>query len=88
VGFESTDCPLGLVAEMHIQWDHLVLAVQFAGDAVDVRSAGFVAKYLRVDLDIPCLEPFYDDVVGSDTMMVSFGLEGLDKDSIGSVVVF
>ena len=72
---------------MHIRWDHLVLAVPCVGDAVDVCGAGFIVKYLCVDLDTPCLEPFHDDVVGIYTMMVSFGLEGLDKDSIGNVVV-
>ena len=64
-----------------------MLAFPFVGDAVDVCGAGFIVKYLRVDRDILCLKPFHDDVVGGDAMMISFGLEGLDKDSIGSVVV-
>ena len=54
---------------------------------MDVRGAGFVVKYLCVDRDIPCLKPFHDDFVGRDVMMISFGLEGLDKDGIGSIVV-
>ena len=87
MGIECTDGMLCLVAAMHIRWDLLVLAVPFVGDAVNVHGAGFVVKYLCVDRDTPCLEPFHDDVVGRDTMMISFGLEGLNEDSIGSIVV-
>ena len=87
MGFEGPDGMFRLVEAMHIRWNLLVLAVPFVGDAVDVCGAGFVVEYLRVNHDIPCLKPFHDDVVGGDAMMISFGLEGLDKDSIGSVVV-
>ena len=87
MGFEGPDGTFCLVAAMHIRWDLLVLAFPFVGNAVDVCGAGFVVEYLRVNRDIPCLKPFHDDVVGRDAMMISFGLEVLDEDSIGSVVV-
>ena len=87
MGFEGLDGTFYLVVEMHIRWDLLVLAFPFVGDAVDVPGAGFVVEYLCVDRDIPCLKPFHDDVLGGDAMMISFGLEGLDEDGIGSDVV-
>ena len=87
MGFEGPDGTFCFVVAMHIWWDLLVLAFPFVGDAVDLCCAGFVVEYLRVDRYIPCLKPFYDDVVGRDAMMISFGLEGLDEDGIGSVVV-
>ena len=87
MGFEGPDGKFCLVAAMHIWWNLLVLAVPFVGDAVDVRSAGFIVEYLHVDRDVPCLKPFHDDVVCRDEMIISFGSEGLDKDSIGSIVV-
>ena len=62
-------------------------AFPFVGDTVDVRITGFIVEYLRVDCDVLCLKLFHDNFVGRDAMMISFGLEGLDKDSIGSVVV-
>ena len=88
MGFEGPDGTFFLVAAMHIQWDLLVLAFPFVGDTVDVSGAGFVVEYLRVNRDIPRLQPFHDDVVGGDEMMISFCLEWLDKDSIGGVIVF
>ena len=62
-------------------------AFPFVGDTVDVCGACFVVKYLRVVCDIPCLQLFHDHVVGRDAMVISFCLEWLDEDSIGSGVV-
>ena len=76
-----------LVVAIHIRWDLFLLAFPFVGNAVDVCGAGFVVEYLRVDCYIPCLKPFHDDAVGRDSMMIRFGLEGLDKDGVGSVVL-
>ena len=87
MGFEGPDCLFCLVAAMHIRWDLLVHAFPFVDDAVDGPGACFIVKYLCVNCNVPCLEPFHDDVVDRDAMMISFCLEGLDKDSICSVVV-
>ena len=87
MGFEGPDGPFCLVAAVHIRWDLLMHAFPFVGDTVDVRGTCFFVKYLRANRNIPCLQPFHDDVVGGDAMMISFCLEWLDKDSIGSVVV-
>jgi hypothetical protein len=87
VGFEGPDGLFCLVAVVHIWWDLLMCAFSFVGDTLDVPGACFVVKYLHVKHNITCLQLFHDDVVGKDAMMISFCLEWLDKDSIGSIVV-
>ena len=87
MGFEGPDGPFCLVVAVHIRWDLSMRAFPFVGDTKDVCGACFAVKHLRVNRDIPCLEPLHDDVVGRDAMMISFCLEWLDKDSIGTIVV-
>ena len=57
------------------------------GDAVDVCSTGFIVEDLCVDFEATRFETFHDDVVCWNAMVIRLGLEGLDEDDVGGVMV-
>ena len=84
---ESLNSSLGVVATVHARRDLLMFAFPYFGDRFDVCCTGFIVKDLQVNFNAPCFETFHDGVVGRDTMVVCFRLEGLHQDDICCIVI-
>jgi hypothetical protein len=87
VSLECADHVLGNVAAVHVRWKFLVLTLPFVGDVGNVRSAGFIVKYLEFYCDATFPEALHNVVVSQDMERISPYFEQFHQDSVGANVV-
>ena len=85
--FEGADGPFCRVAAVHVGWHELVGAVPGGRDGIAVGCAGFVVEDVSGHMETSRFEARHDVVVGWDAVVIVFGLEGLDEDGVGILVV-
>ena len=84
---EGSDGTFGPVATMHVRRDKLELGTPRKGDCLFEGSAGFIVHDLEINRQTPCSQRSHDDVVGSKTMGIALGFEGLLEDQVAICMV-
>ncbi len=70
-------CP---IAAMHVRGNELEGGFPLEGDGFFVSRAGFVIQDLEINRETSHCQASYHRVVGSNSMSITLGLEGLLKD--------
>ncbi len=84
---EGSDGAFGLIATMHVWRDKLELGMPRKGACLFEGSAGFVVHDLEINRQTSCSQTSHDNVVGSKTMGIALGFEGLLEDQVAICMV-
>jgi len=77
VVLEGANGPLCPIAVMHGKGNKLKGGVPLEGDGFFVGQAGFVIQDLEIDGETPGCQTGHDCILGSNSMSITLGLEGL-----------
>ena len=84
---ECSNCPLRLVAAVHVRRDFLVGALPYICDVFSVCRTCFVVHDLCVNRDAASLDALHDGVEGWYAMVVLLGCKRLYQYNISRIVV-
>jgi hypothetical protein len=80
VVLEGANGPLCPIAVMHGRGNKLKGGIPLEGDGFFVGRAGFVIQDLEIDGETPGCQTGHDCILGSNSMSITLGLEGLLED--------
>ena len=79
---EGANGPLCPIVAMHARGNKLKVGIPLEGDGFFVGRAGFVIQDLEIYGETPGCQTGHDCVVGSNSMSIALGLEGLLEDEV------